>query len=47
MSDQLTTAMADLEEATVLKLVKTKLDFLTADDREWMLRKTAEELSAL
>jgi methanogenic corrinoid protein MtbC1 len=26
MSDQLTTAMADLEEATVLKLVKTKLD---------------------
>jgi hypothetical protein len=26
-----------------LELVKSKLDFLTADDREWMLRKTAEE----
>jgi predicted TIM-barrel fold metal-dependent hydrolase len=26
-----------------IDLVRTKLDFLTADDRDWLLRRTAEE----
>ena len=29
-----------------LDLVRTRLDFLTADDREWLLRKSADERTA-
>ncbi len=35
--------VAEHRYADSLELVKSKLDFLSDDDREWMLRKTAEE----